>query len=343
MKTETSSIDDDKVWDEMVLKWQAPAHFMQSSVWKNTKSQSQWKASRLLVDDKSWQLPVQVFSRIVPGFGRVHYAPELGGVNADNISEVTEQLKAKYKRGGAIKVELYEEYSEDLIKAFEAAGWRRANSVQYRHSVAVDLLGTEEHAFARFKGRVRNEIRMAQKSGVKVEKVEVNKENLDHLHRLMNVTSARSGAFFRSREYLDNYWHAFTNAGQGSLYFIRHEGDLLAAAYIIKYGKHAWYKDGGSVREKSELKAPRLLLWEAMCDLMKEGIEVLDLSGIPEEHELATSHMKGLYTFKTGFAKSTKKFMPAMELPIGKLYPAWPKAERHWLRLYSYLKKDFWY
>ena len=334
---------DDKAWDGLVLKWQKPAHFMQSSVWKNTKAKSQWKATRLLIDGKKWQLPVQMFSRTVPGFGRLHYAPELGGVTADNIADVTKQLRAQYRRGGAIKVELYEEYSDDLIKAFETVGWRRGNSVQYRLSVAIDMSGSQDELFMSFKGRARNEIRMAQKSGVTVQQVEVTDENLDHLHRLMNVTSARSGAFFRGREYLDNYWHEFSKAGQGSLYFAYHEGDLLAAAYVIKYGEHAWYKDGGSVREKTELKAPRLLLWQIMTDLQAEGVTNFDLSGIPEDHELATSHMKGLYTFKTGFARGTKKFMPAMELPLGKLYPAWPKAERHWLRLYSGLKKDFWY
>lgn len=317
---------------------------MQSSGWGESKSGSNWPVSRFVADISGKKQPVQIFSRTVPGLGRLHYSPELSGIDEADIPGLTKQLREQYgKRSLALKVELYQPYSEDLINAFKKSGWVQGNSVQHRSSVIADLSGTEDEMFARLKKRARYESRVGQRSGVKVEKVEINQENLDKLWSLMQATAQRSGAFFRKNEYNSRYWKSFNQAGQASLFLAWHEEDLLAGAFVIEYGKTAWYKDGGSVREKSNLMAPRYLQWEIMKDLHKRGFKHYDLSGIPAENERHTSSMKGLYTFKTGFSNETVQFMPAMELKFSKRYPLWPKAEHQFLRLYSGLRKDFWY
>lgn len=333
---------EEKAWDDLLLN--SNAHFMQSSSWGESKSKSQWPVSRYIAYTQDGVLPIQVFSRTVPGLGRVHYAPEVCGVNKTNIGALTEQLKKQYGKGLVFKLELYQPYSEDLIQAFKALGWVGANSVQHRNSVIVDLdQASEEDLFMSLKKRCRYEIRLAKKNGVRVEKVDITDDKLNLLSSLMNATAKRSGAFFRKNSYTNKYWHAFAGSGQGSLYFVWHDMDLLAGAYVIEYGKNAWYKDGGSVRHKSNLMGPRLLQWEIMADLRKRGIKHYDLSGVPAEEDIENSSMKGLYTFKTGFANTTTKFMPAMELPFGHRYPAWPKFEHQFLRIYSGFTKDFWY
>ena len=330
-------------WDKLVLGLGNASHYMQSSAWGESKGHSQWPVSKIIVQSKSKTLPVQVFSRTVPGLGRLHYAPEVAGVNKGVIPDLTKSVRKHYSKGLAFKVELYQPFSEDLITAFEANGWIRGNSVQYRNTVIVDLGGTTKDMFARMKRRARYEVGLAQRSGVKVEKVDVTQKNLNTLASLMDLTAKRSGAFFRQPSYSNKYWHAFNGNNQGSIYFARHGNDLLAGAFVITFGKCAWYKDGGSDRKKSNLMAPRLLQWDIMCDLQTQGLKQYDLSGIPALEDLETSSLKGLYTFKTGFSNDTVRLMPAMELPFGKRYAIWPKAEHQFLRLYSGLKKDFWY
>lgn len=246
-------------------------------------------------------------------------------------------------KGLVFKLELYQPYSEELINAFKQCGWVTANSVQHRNTVLVDLNGTNEELLARIKKRARYEVRLAQRSGVRIERRPVTQEGLDLLATLMNITAKRSGAFFRKNTYTNRYWKSFAKTNQGHLYFAWHDLDLLASAYVVTYGENAWYKDGGSVRQKANLMGPRLLQWEIMTDLQAAGVTQYDLCGIPAEEDLSTSSMKGLYTFKTGFAKETVQFMPAMELPFGHRYPMWPKSERQFLRLYSGFTKDFWY
>ncbi len=334
---------EEKAWDKLLLKSVNMPHYMQASAWGESKARSQWPVSRLIVQADTGALPLQVFSRTVPGLGRLHYAPEVVGVTKDTIPSLTDQLTKQYGKGLAFKLELYQPYAEELVDAFRANGWLKGNSVQHRNTVIVDLQGTEEELFARIKKRARYEVRVAQRNGVRVEKVEATRERLDMLANLMQVTAKRSGAFFRNSSYINKYWHTFSKTNQGSLYLAWHESDLLAGAYIISYGKTAWYKDSGSVRLKSNFMASRFLQWEIMRDLQSQGITHYDLSGIPAPENIENSSMKGLYAFKTGFSNSTTQLMPAMELPFGKRYALWPKAEPELLRLYSGFRKDFWY
>lgn len=222
-------------------------------------------------------------------------------------------------------------------------GWQLANSVQHRSTVVVDLDKSEQTILASMKKRARYEIRVAERNNVVVKKVPITDKQLDILANLMEETARRTGAYFRDKSYVNRYWNTFNRSKNASLYFAWHDKTLLAGAFVITIGKNAWYKDGGSVRDKSELFGPRYLQWEIMKDLHSRGIKQYDLSGIPAKQDVATSSLKGLYTFKTGFSNDSVRMMPALELAFGKRYRLWPKAEHQFLRLYSGLRKDFWY
>lgn len=330
------------MWDELEFA-QPEAHYMQSSAWAATRADTSWPVSRMVISSGNAQLPLQIFSRTVPGLGRLHYAPQICNVTPALVPALTKTIQANYARGLVFKLELYQERSDELLAAFKKAGWKVGNSVQYRDTVISDITGSEEEAFLRIKKRARYEVRVAQRNNVRIEAVEPTPKNMQQLYHLMTVTSKRSGAFFRSQAYLEKYWKAFHEAGQGNIYFAWHEKDLLASAYSINYGVRGWYKDGGSIREKSELFAPRLLQWEIIKDFRAKGVKYYDYSGVPSPKEAEHSHMKGLYVFKTGFSANLTEYMPALELPLNPMYKLWPKAEPQFLRAYSGFKHDFWY
>ncbi len=338
---------DEKAWDKLVCDATHDLpHYMQSSGWSESKAHSPWPVSRCIATTSDGLFPLQVFSRTIPGLGRMHYAPQIVGITPANLAEITQQLKTHYKRSLTLKLELDQPYDKSLVDDFLEQGWVLANSVQYRDTVIIDLSGTEEAMFARVKPRGRHEIRVAQRNSVRVEKVAPSQENLDKMCELIRITGRRSGAFFRDDAYLNKYWHAFATRGQGFLYFAYFGDELLAGAYVITYGKNSWYKDGGSIRPtstKTDVFAPRYLHWEIMRDLQSLGMLQYDMSGIPAPSERNTSSMRGLYAFKTAYSKETTTLMPAMELAFGSRYSVWPKTERQWLRLYSRLAKDFWY
>lgn len=331
-------------WDRAVLAGQGDAHFMQSDAWAATKTGSPWRLSRLRARQAGSPLPVQLFSRSVPGIGALLHAPRVTGVQADAVPALTDALRGTAdRRVFAVKLEFFQHDDDELLHTLLDNGWMRTRASQYRHAVAVDLTGTEEEVFARFKKRARYEIRAAERGGVTVERVPLTRENVDTMVGLVTVTKDRSGAFFRDRDYLTTAWSAFAERGQGSLYFASHEGEVLAGAFALTYGATAWYKDGGSVRSKPKLMAPRYLQWEIMRDLRAQGVTRYELGNIPAPDAVETSSAAGLFRFKTGFADETVQYLPAVELPLRRTQGLWHTQEHRFLGAYSRVRHDYWY
>jgi len=334
-------------WDDLVLTRQGAAHFMQSEAWADAKAGTPWLVRRLgasTAPGEGSAIPVQLFGRRVPGLGRLVHAPRLAGVRPASVPELTENLRRAAGRGSfAIKAEFFQPDDDELADAFLAAGWMRTLASQYRHAVALDITGTEEEAFARFKKRARYEVRAAERGGVVVEKVPLTAENIDTMVGLVTATKDRSGAFFRDRAYLERTWSAFSRRGQGDLYLASHEGEVLAGAFVLRYGETAWYKDGGSVRSKPKLMAPRYLQWQIIRDLREQGIRGYELGNIPAPDAVEGSSGAGLYRFKTAFSDETVRYLPAFELPLARRQWLWHREEHHWLGLYSRLRHDYWY
>ncbi|MCX7521182.1 peptidoglycan bridge formation glycyltransferase FemA/FemB family protein [Microbacterium sp. STN6] len=329
-------------WDDEVLALQGDAHFMQSEAWAATKQATPWALSRIAADASP--LPVQLFTRRVPAFGSLVHAPRVAGVRAEHVPELTRALRQAASRGAfAVKLEFFQHDDDALFAAFEENGWMRTLASQYRHAVSLDITGSEDEVLGRFKKRARYEVRAAERGGVEVKRVPLTSENVDTMVSLVNTTKDRTGAFFRHRGYLERAWRAFAERGQGDLYFASHEGEILAGAFVFSFGRTAWYKDGGSVRSKPKLMAPRFLQWEIMRDLRARGIERYELGNIPDPDAVEGSSTAGLFRFKTGFSDETVRYLPAVELPLKDRQGFWHTQEKNWLRVYSRARRDYWY
>lgn len=338
----TGDKEAEQAWDKELLRLKIDPDYMQSSAWAQSKLGGPWHPTRLKMVAGKHQLPIQVFSRSIPGLGKLHYAPQVTGVMPAILPELTKQVRDNY-RGLAFKLSPYMPNSEELTNAFKNNGWKIASDVQYRHTVIVDLSPSHDEILASFKKRARYEIRVAEKNKIKTEKVEASPENLKTFYNLITVTADRSGAFFRNQDYLTKYWQLLSQKDQGSLYFAWYGKTLVAGAFVIKFGKNAWYKDGGSTREHADKMGSRLLQWQIMQDLKAEGIIHYDLCGVSSPEQLETGFMKGVYIFKTAFSRKIDFLMPTFELPLSKKYALWPKTEPQLLRIYSKTRKDYWY
>jgi serine/alanine adding enzyme len=333
-------------WDTAVLATQNYAHFMQSAAWGQFKTGSGWTPTQQHVRSASGTdvLAVQEFTRPAFGLGTLIHTPRVSGITAENIPALTEH--ARSFAGGknlAFKIETYQQNDPELIAAFERAGWVEARPSQYRHSVTVELNKTEEEYFASFNSKARNHLRAAIKAGITVEQVPFTEENIAQMLTLVGGTRKRSGAFFRSHDYLRKVWGTFNDFGQATLYFARHEGVVLAGAVVFTYGTHAWYKDGGSIRTQKRLPAPHLMHWTIINDLQAAGYTHYDLGNIPDPENITDGAMEGLYHFKTGWAPTTDFYMPAFELALNPLQKIWARGESKLLAAYSRIRNDYWY
>ncbi len=319
-------------------------HYMQTPLWAKIKNLYGWKNYTVQIPE----LPAGsliVYKRSVPGLGTLCYAPGLYGLTNKNAKAVTKILQETApKNAFAFRLESSEQAEETTLHALQDLSWNKTvKHVQYRHTVLMDLNVPDEALWMSLKSRGRYEILQAEKFGVKPTEAEPTDENLEKMYALMQITSSRNAFFIRDKEFTMAYWQAFRGAGQLRLFFATHEEDTLAGAIVLTNGTHAWYKDGGSVRLKSNLMAARLLQWDIVKTLKKQGFTQYDLGGIPDPEGHQDSSMKGIYVFKTAYSKNTVPLLPTLELPLSKRYALWPKAEKQWLRTYNFFAHNLWW
>jgi len=332
-------------WDAQVLATQPDPHFIQSEAWSEVKAPDGWQPEQHSAPQGGGRPAIQTFRRHAPLVGGVVHAPRISGLTHTSIHAFTELAQSTADgRVAAFKLEPYQAHDDDLVAAFTAAGWRVGDGTQYRHGVTVSLAGTEDDVWMSFKPRARNEINQAlKKRGVTTERVPLTEENIDTLATLIGETRERSGAFFRSRAYLERTWRTLDAHGQGRLYFAYVDARIVAAAFVFTFGANAWYKDGGSLRSDSNSFAPRALQWNIMRDLIAEGYAHYDLGNIPDPENPHEGGMRGLFVFKTGFARETKHYLPVLEYPLSKKFSRWQRHESTLIRLMFMKNKDYWY
>lgn len=335
-----------KSWDAAVLRTQDHPHFMQSRAWATFKNESPWAPLEGSVCDASGHevLAIQEFTRPAFGLGTLVHAPRVSGITAENLSEITAYAKTHAgKNLLAYKIEPYQAKDPELIRSFINHGWVPSYASQYDFSISVELGSLPEELFASFSKHHRRDIRAAERANPLIERVEFTPENIKIALDLIRTTEKRSGAFFRSVDYLVKAWNVFAATNQARLYFTYDEEGPLAAAVVFTFGKKGWYKDGGSRRSATLQNGPLLMQWRIIQDLMAEGFTQYELGNIPDPEKRHGHSMEGLYRFKFGFTQSPIEFMPAFEYPLNSKHRLWNRFETKFLGIYSRLRKDYWY
>ena len=199
---------------------------------------------------------------------------------------------------------------------------------------------------ARLPQKGRHAIRRAQRDGVTVEQVDTTEENCRIMYDLLAETAA--GSFtIRSYNYYKTFWQRFSQAGYGQLFFAYFEGQVVAAAYAIVFGKKSTYKDGASIRRRTAYGASHLLQWQVIEWAKSKGSLTHDLCGAPPSDQIdnpAHPH-HGIGRFKTSFNKEVTDYVGAYDVAIKpSVYKWWRKiGERLVLRAHQQLHHENWY
>lgn len=332
-------------WDELVLANPDGGQILQTKAWGDFKGQSGWQPRRYIYDLGERQVAIQFLSRSIPLLGELWYSSRGPGVT--KLGDFAQLVKQTQAEAFAIMFDP-EVVEEEASPSYLAShGLRLGSDVQLnRATIIVDLKPGEDELLAGFKQKTRYNLRLAERKGVTVEPVAATAENCRQMFELYRSMMGRTGFFLRSLEYFSGYWQAQAQAGQGQLFFARYQDQLLAGAFVTYLGQKAWYKDGGSVRERRELMAPYLLQWEVMRWLKAKGIEQYDLVAVPTKAELSPQHyMYGLYQFKSGFSAEITQYIGTWDLPLKQLkYRLWkPLGERVYRKYLAKVRKELLY
>ncbi len=311
-------ITDPQVWDRF-----AAAHprgeFLQSWRWGELKSRYGWRPVRLALESNGAivagvQMLVRTrrVSRMLPAAG-VAYVPR-GPLAAspDQADRLIAAATDEARRAGASFLRV--EPPASPASGWAPEGFRRAPQfVQIPRTAVVDIAPDESSILGGFKPKMRYNIRLAGRRGIKIDQA-TDAADLEDFYRLTQITARRERFAVHARDYYRDIWRTFAPE-HGALLIARFDGEPVAALLSVAFGGRAVYLFGASSNRHREHMAPHALQWAAMRWARARGCRKYDLWGAAAATD-AGDPMAGVHRFKLGFNPAIVEYPGAFDLPL---------------------------
>lgn len=315
-------------WDTLLAAAPQGGYVLQAQPFALTKSTVGWRPLHLIADDRR---PILVLERTVFPLGRLWYAPK-GPVSssARDLGRLLPGIRARAAERHAFLVTVEPELplgDEDEIRAL---GLVKSHDIQMATStILVPLEGRDlDEMLAHISPKMRHGIRKAERSGVETSEVPVTEDTMRAMHSLLVETAHAAHFPTRSYAYYSTFWSDYAAAGEGHMFFARHEGDVVTAAYVVLLGKRAYYKDGASHRSRSAYGTSDALQWHILTWLRTAHPEVTsyDLMGCPPSAEIENPDhpLYGVGFFKHKISKNVVDYTGGYDLVLG------PRRRKVW-------------
>lgn len=305
-------------WNQFLSK-NPNAHLLQTGEWGEVKSAFGWKPVRLVGGEEGVQI---LFRRLPLGF-TVGYIPKFP-VHSGEFTfsqELWREIDSVCKRHRAIFLKLEPDlWQDDQSKQWLITDYKlqiSPHNIQPPRTILIDIQGNEEEILARMKQKTRYNIRLAEKKGVTVRAW----DDIKSFHKMMLITGGRDGFGVHSLEYYQRAYNLLHPKQMGELLVAEYEGKPLAALFVARHGKRAYYLYGASTDEERNRMPTYLLQWEAMKWAKARSCKEYDLWGVPDEEEVSLEAnfearhdgLWGVYRFKRGFGGELKRAAQAMD------------------------------
>jgi lipid II:glycine glycyltransferase (peptidoglycan interpeptide bridge formation enzyme) len=214
-------------------------------------------------------------------------------------------------------------------KAFE--------EMQPEHSLVLDLTKSEEELLAEMKQKGRYNIKVAEKSGIRVESPQGGGA-IGDFYELYSKTGRRHGITYRKEAYFQKLLEILGKSGYARVYKATHRNPesraedsakkVLAAAIMVYSGKTAIYMFGASSDEDKNLMAPYILQWTMIRDAKAAGFQKYDFFGIAPDDQ-PDHPWAGVTRFKKQFGGETTEIQGSYDLVMKPLeYQVFKIAEK---------------
>jgi len=311
-------INDRDEWDRIIRAF-AEYSITHSYDWGELKGAFGWRPFRVaLFDGDDAVAAAQVLARRIPVLGGcLLYAPRgflCDHTNAGTVNTLVNVVGEFGRYAGAVvlKVEPMVRAGGD-VSALTGLGFKPTRKgVQPKTTLALDLTQTEDELLAGMHRRTRYNARLAVRKGVEITDGN-DAGHLDAFYKMLEETSERKHFLVHNRDYYDRILALFGPTGR--IFLARHEDTVISGAFVLRFGKYAYYSYGASRREHSETKSTQAVQWAAIRWAKESGCEVYDFWGVPDEP--APDHpLYGVYKFKTGFGGDIVRYAGAFDLPL---------------------------
>ena len=161
----------------------------------------------------------------------------------------------------------------------------------------------------RMKSKVRYNIRLAEKKGVRII-ASRDRKYQEVFFSLIEATAKRQGILAHPKSYYEKMFATLPEE-ELSLYVAEYEGEAIAANIVLFSGDTATYLHGGTSDHHRETMAPFLLQWEQIKEAKRRGCSWYDFGGVntqqtTDNKQQITNAWAGITRFKTGFAPGTE-------------------------------------
>lgn len=299
-------------WNQF-LSQHPNAHLLQTGEWGELKSAFGWKPVRVISGD----IGVQILFRKLPLGFTVGYIPKAVISDQPLSEQFWREVDSACKQNRAIFLKLEPDSWDTQFTIHHSAFIISKHNIQPPRTIIIDVDGSEEDILARMKPKTRYNTRLAEKKGVTVRAW----DDIDSFHKMMLVTGGRDGFGIHALEYYKRAYELLQPKGLGEILVAEYEGKPLAALFVARNGRRAYYLYGASTDEERNRMPTYLLQWEAMKWAKARGCEEYDLWGVPDEDEATleanfeSRHdgLWGVYRFKRGFGGELKRAAQALD------------------------------
>jgi len=184
-----------------------------------------------------------------------------------------------------------------------------------KYTFILDLTKSEEELLKVMHSKTRYNIRVAQKHGVVIKEDGSDKAFAAYL-KLNEETLNRQGFYAHNKRYHENMWSILSREGIAKLWTASYEGEILSAWIIFLWKDTVYYPYGASSRNKREVMAPNLMLWEIARWAKAHGYKKFDLWGALGPNPDTNDPWYGFHRFKEGYNPELVEFLGSFDLVI---------------------------
>ncbi|MEI8131206.1 MAG: peptidoglycan bridge formation glycyltransferase FemA/FemB family protein [Leptolinea sp.] len=311
--------------------------FLQTSQWAEIKLPNGWVSDKKtwVAQDKSVFAAAMVLTRsllkLPVSVAYVPRGPLVDWRNSDQYQQVLSELIviARSKKAIYLKIDpdltvgrgipntetdQPDQIGLSVQEYLQNSGWMFSqDQIQFRNTVEIDLQSSEESILARMHQKTRYNIRLAERKGVRVS--EAAKTDWDLIYRMYAETATRDEFVIRGWDYYERVWNTLTQGSMATCLKAEIEGDLVAAIWVVGFGRKAHYLYGMSSSLHRDCMPNHLLQWRGMQLAKSQGRAVYDMWGAPNEFS-SEEPLSGVFRFKHGFGGEVIRTIGAMDYPI---------------------------
>lgn len=200
---------------------------------------------------------------------------------------------------------------ESIVKFGTSNGWesitfrggdkffRSDQSFEFYINSFIQINGSQQNLFNKFKSSTRRNIKKAEASDLKTT-VSVTEESVKSFYRLNCLSRKGHGLPPQPFRFFKNIYQYLIDQKKGFVCLSTYENKPVSGVFFLHFNRKAFYKYGASDKRFLHLRPNNLSMWHALKECLKDNIEFIDLGRSEAQHQ-------GLIQYKRGWNAKEEK------------------------------------